>query len=169
MKKVTREEVAGFLIKDKFFSKGNWRLKAKQIVIGIISWIAVFIPFIWIYDTLNFSILDKWLFLDELPKERIAISFLIFFLILALSLILGFFAGMTLWNNHNYKKMLKSKSMYDEERLEKRKNAMEQEFDARFGPKEERESICFYVVSEEQNLDTNLFKEVYARNEVKIK
>ncbi len=49
MKKVTREEVASILVKDKYFSKGNYWLKIWQTLVALLGWMIVVLPFIWVF------------------------------------------------------------------------------------------------------------------------
>ncbi|RBT36881.1 hypothetical protein EA73_00429 [Enterococcus faecium] len=53
MKKVTREEVASILVKDKYFSKGNYWLKIWQTLVALLGWMIVVLPFIWVFFPLT--------------------------------------------------------------------------------------------------------------------
>ncbi len=53
MKKVTREEVASILVKDKYFSKGNYWLKIWQTLVALLGWMIVVLPFIWVFFPIN--------------------------------------------------------------------------------------------------------------------
>ncbi len=53
MKKVTREEVASILVKDKYFSKGNYWLKIWQTLVALFGWMIVVLPFIWVFFPLT--------------------------------------------------------------------------------------------------------------------
>ena len=48
--KVTREEVASILVKDKYFSKGNYWLKIWQTLVALLGWMIVVLPFIWVFS-----------------------------------------------------------------------------------------------------------------------
>ncbi|EQA5451487.1 hypothetical protein ACX35X_001700 [Enterococcus hirae] len=63
--RIKREEVATLLIKDKFFAKGNRRLKIKQWIVAILGWCGVIFPFIWVnYFVSGFN-----------ERERITMAF----------------------------------------------------------------------------------------------
>lgn len=163
-KKVKREDVASLLIKDKYFSKGNNWLKVKQTIIAIIGWGAVIFPFIWVGLSINTSVEGEGLRIHYFPEERQIFYFLLILLSIAFVVFIVLFLLMTRWNNRRYKKMLRSEPMYDEQKLEKRRGILEKEYTQRFGSKEERETVCYYVVSEEQNLDKYLIKDLYEKD-----
>ena len=102
------------------------------------------------------------------PEERKTFSFLLLFLAVAFLGFVLLFLFMTRWNNRRYQTMLRSEKMYDEEKLEKRRDILETEFSMRFGPKEEREAVCYYVVSEEQNLEKDLIENLYKNEGVEL-
>ncbi|MDT2836516.1 hypothetical protein P7H50_06400 [Enterococcus durans] len=165
-KKVKREDVANLLIKDKYFSKGNNWLKLKQTIIAIIGWGAVVFPFIWVGLSINTSIKGEGLRIHYFSEERQTFYFLLLLLSIVFVVFIVVFLLMTRWNNRRYKKMLRSEKMYDEQKLEKRQGVLEKEYTQRFGPKEEREAVCYYVVSEEQNLEKDLIKNLYEKEGV---
>ncbi|EME3190060.1 hypothetical protein VSW15_002275, partial [Enterococcus faecium] len=70
MKKVTREEVASILVKDKYFSKGNYWLKIWQTLVALLGWMIVVLPFIWVI----------WVFFPLTRPERAKDFFLYAFL-----------------------------------------------------------------------------------------
>lgn len=47
---------------------------------------------------------------------------------------------------------------YEDEKLKKRQELLEEVYTERFGTKEERETVRFYSVSEEKNLDTTFIQ-----------
>lgn len=53
MKKVTREEVASILVKDNYFSKGNYWLKIWQTLVALFGWMIVVLPFIWVFFSID--------------------------------------------------------------------------------------------------------------------
>ncbi|MFS0926986.1 hypothetical protein ACFC37_05680 [Enterococcus durans] len=168
-KRVKREDVASLLIKDKYFAKGNGWLKIKQTVIVIIGWSAVVVPFIWVGLSINASAMGEGFRFHYFPEESRTAYFLFFLLAMVFMVFIIVFLLMTRWNNRRYKKMLRSEKMYDEQKLEKRKEILEKEYAQRFGSKEEREAVCYYVVSEEQNFEKDLISNLYEKEGVGLK
>lgn len=166
--RIKREEVASILIRDKFFSKGNRGLKVKQWMVAILGWCGVFLPFIWVAISIHASTRGKGFRWHSFPEERKTFHFLLLFLAMMFIGFVILFLLMTRWNNKRYKKMLRSEIMYDEKKLEKRREILETEFSLRFGPKEEREAVCYYVVSEEQNLEKDLIANLYKKEGVEL-
>ncbi|MGX7173227.1 hypothetical protein [Enterococcus ratti] len=167
-KQVKREEVANLLIKDKFFSKENYWLKVKQWLIAIIGWCGVIFPFVWVEKSFHASMEGKGFQWHSFPEARRTFYFLLFFLAVAFIVFVLLFLLMTRWNNRRYKETLISEKMYDEQKLEKRREILEVEFTRRFGSKEERETICYYVVSKEQNFEKDLIENLYKQEGVEI-
>ncbi|ELB12259.1 hypothetical protein OIM_03932 [Enterococcus faecium EnGen0032] len=58
---------------------------------------------------------------------------------------------------------------YEDEKLKKRQELLEEVYTERFGTKEERETVRFYSVSEEKNLDTTFIADLYKENGVELK
>ena len=53
--------------------------------------------------------------------------------------------------------------------MKKRHAFLEEVYTERFGTKEERETVRFYSVSEEKNLDTTFIADLYKENGVELK
>ena len=169
MKKyISRKEVAELLVSDGYYAKGHWLLKVWQTFVGIIGWAAVTIPFIWIFSPIFFKGTAQKYSLFSYPEEIETLLFLLVFLIIAFFVILVLYVSLTLWNNYRFKHFLQKKKLYDEERLERRRQLLDEEFTERFGPKEERETICFYSVKEEQNLDNDFVTKLYKERDVEL-
>lgn len=160
-KKFTREEVNDLLISDKFFSKGNWWLTVRQSLIIAVSWVGVLLPIVWLFfpfffpkiaPSLGFLIYKEGLLTFKFVQMFLFISFVLFVLI---------FIGLTLYNNYRFKHIYRHKVMYNEERLEKRKAALDSFYTERFGEKEFRETVQYYSVSAEKNIETDEIKKLY--------
>ena len=76
---------------------------------------------------------------------------------------------LTRWNNRNLYKKVNKSFEYEDEELEKRQELLEEMYTERFGTKEERETVRFYSVSEEKNLDTTFIADLYKENGVELK
>lgn len=76
---------------------------------------------------------------------------------------------LTRWNNRNLYKKVNKSFEYEDEKLKKRQELLEEVYTERFGTKEERETVRFYSVSEEKNLDTTFIADLYKENGVELK
>ncbi|EQB4880018.1 TPA: hypothetical protein QFD63_002525 [Enterococcus faecium] len=172
MKKVKREEVASILVKDKYFSKGNYWLKIWQTLVALLGWMIVVLPFIWViwvFFPLTRPERAKDFFLYAFLSEKKMLYFLIgFFVLIFFSFLITLFV-LTRWNNRNLHKKVNESFEYEDEELEKRQELLEEMYTERFGTKEERETVRFYSVSAEQNLDTTFIADLYKENGVELK
>ncbi|MCV3161099.1 hypothetical protein OHD86_01980 [Enterococcus faecium] len=172
MKKVKREEVASILVKDKYFSKGNYWLKIWQTLVALLGWMIVVLPFIWViwvFFPLTRPERAKDFFLYAFLSEKKMLYFLIgFFVLIFFSFLITSFV-LTRWNNRNLHKKVNESFEYEDEELEKRQELLEEMYTERFGTKEERETVRFYSVSAEQNLDTTFITDLYKENGVELK
>ena len=157
MKKVTREEVASILVKDKYFSKGNYWLKIWQTLVALLGWMIVVLPFIWVFFPLTRPERAKDFYLYAFLLEKKMLYFLIISFVL------------TRWSNRNLYRKVNKSFEYEDEELKKRQELLEEMYTERFGTKEERETVRFYSVSEEKNLDTTLIADLYKENGVELK
>ncbi|MDF3824936.1 hypothetical protein NW162_06860 [Enterococcus faecium] len=169
MKKVTREEVASILVKDKYFSKGNYWLKIWQTLVALLGWMIVVLPFIWVFFPLTRPERAKDFSLYAFLSEKKILYFLIgFFVLIFFSFLITSFV-LTRWNNRNLYKKVNKSFEYEDEKLKKRQELLEEVYTERFGTKEERETVRFYSVSEEKNLDTTFIADLYKENGVELK
>lgn len=172
MKKVKREEVASILVKDKYFSKGNYWLKIWQTLVALLGWMIVVLPFIWViwvFFPLTRPERAKDFFLYAFLSEKKMLYFLIgFFVLIFFSFVITLFV-LTRWNNRNLHKKVNESFEYEDEELEKRQELLEEMYTERFGTKEERETVRFYSVSAEQNLDTTFIADLYKENGMELK
>ncbi|MGM0238798.1 cell division protein [Enterococcus sp. AZ103] len=166
MKKNTREDVASFLVKDKFFEKGHLGLKIFQTVIGSIGWLGVFLPFVWIFTPILFPKLNISQYFHSYSEEIRSLMFLVLFLAVAFVIILITYVALTLWNNHRFGGLLRKENTFDEERLNKRRNLLNNCYTDRFGDKDFRHTVKYYAVKEEQNLDTHFISDLFKENGV---
>ena len=91
-----------------------------------------------------------------------------FFVLIFFSFLITSFV-LTRWNNRNLYKKVNKSFEYEDEELEKRQELLEEMYTERFGTKEERETVRFYSVSAEQNLDTTFIADLYKENGVEQK
>lgn len=77
--RIKREEVATLLIKDKFFAKGNRRLKIKQWIVAILGWCGVIFPFVWVTISFRASMKGRGLQWHSFRKNEKRFLFCCYF------------------------------------------------------------------------------------------
>lgn len=168
MNKTTREEIKGKLVADKFFAKSNWGLKIRQILLTLLAWCGLFIPFVWFFMPSIFKNdnvgRDFYISAKEILRlENLGLFFLVtFFVIAIISVILTF------RNNYRFRNTLRKEKQYDETLLEKRKEALEAFYTERFGSKEERENSGYYSVPAEKNINDDEIVKLFQDKEVPL-
>lgn len=168
MKKISREEVSSSLIKDKYFESGNIGLKFFQTTIGIIGWIGVIFPFVWVFSPLVFPKSNISYYFHSYSEEIRSLWFLVIFLASAFVIILITYTTLTFWNNYRFKNLLRKKKTFNEGRLDKRKVLLNNTYTERFGDEDFRYSIKYYAVNEDQNMDTHFISDLYKKNGVEL-
>ncbi|WP_241153409.1 hypothetical protein [Enterococcus mediterraneensis] len=88
MNKTTREEIKEKLVADKFFAKSNWGLKIRQILLTLLAWCGLLVPFVWFLLPSIFKNDDiGWDFYvsaqEILRLENLGLFFLIAFFVIA--------------------------------------------------------------------------------------
>lgn len=165
---VTRQEVSKRLVNDQYFEPGHWVLTIWQSVLTALAWLVVILPFVWL--AIPFF-MPKWavrLKFRTYFEEMMTFKFLRLFLLIAVVLVIVFSIILTIRNNHCFKHLISKEVLHDEEQLAVRRQALETFYDERFGSKEFRESVRFYSVKEEQNLETDTIKNLYKEHEVSL-
>ena len=145
--KVSRKKMDEILVSDKFFNRGSVMLKVRQGILTIVGWTMVVSTFC-------------WLLIPGIFYEKTLKFFLLFFTIVILVITISFLL-LTIWNNHRYKNILKKKIVINKNRIEKNNEALEQYYDHRFGKKDFRKNVRFYIVPAEKNIANNDITEIY--------
>ncbi|MGM0215748.1 cell division protein [Enterococcus sp. AZ109] len=167
-KTIGRDEVTKILVSDRYYEKGNLLLKLVQTVVGIIGWLLVILPFVWVLAPFDFKEIAFKHHLFPYAEEVQTLIFLVIFLAISFVAILILYILLTMRNNYRFGDLLQNQEMHNVERLEKRKKLLETDFAQRFGKQEERELICYYVVKEEQNLATHYARDLYKEGGVDL-
>lgn len=154
------------LVSDPYYEKGHLGIKIFQTIVAIIGWVLVVLPFIWVLSPIFLGNIAKRFNLFTYVEELQTLKFLLIFLTIAFFSILILFVSLTIWNNYRFGHLLQKKAMYNTERVEKRRQLLDTDFEKRFGPRAEREAVCYYLVKEEQNLDTHYIRELYKKGDV---
>lgn len=167
-KRVTRKEISAELVEDAFFEKGHLGVTIKQSLLTIVFWGTVILPFIWLLFPLVKPHLAAQVHFRMYLEEFLTFRFLTLFLPISFILLAIFFVCLTIRNNHNFENKLYKEILHDEERADKRTALMENLYTERFGSKETRESLRFYSVPEELNLETDTIRELYKQEGVAL-
>lgn len=166
---VTREEVMENLMTDSFFDKKHFGLFLRQSIITTLSWIGVVTPFVWLAIPFLFPNFARKVHFRIYLEGLFTFDFLGIFLIVSFLIIVMLYAALTVVNNRRFKKSLKMEILHNTEEVRTRKALIEEFYTERFGPKNYRESVRYYSVMEQQNLDTGtiqkLFKEQGEEND----
>lgn len=165
---MTREEVRQQFLSDDYFSKGSWWLKIRQSLIAILAWLLVILPFVWLTLPFLQKKLAEALHFRTYAEELTMFHFLLVFLGCSLLVIVVASIILTLQNNRRFRLLLQKEKMYDEERLQKRREIVTGFYHERFGDQAFRTEVRFYSVKEEQNLATDTIKELYQKEGVDL-
>lgn len=168
MKKITRDEVSQTLVSDKYFEKGQFFTKITQSLLTFFAWIGVIIPFIWLSIPTFFEMVAQRYHFITYSEEVHTLRLLILFLGGYFLLTLFFFACLTANNNHQFSSTYQEKILHDRGKEEQRKSILEDFYNERFGSAEQRTTTKFYVVHEEENIDTDTVKGLYKEKGVTI-
>jgi len=103
---VTREEVSQKLVTDAYFESKHSPLRFRQTMGVIITWILVFVPFIWLSIPFFFPMTADWLDFRVYFEERLALLYLVIFLVSAFLFLSVLFVLMTRRNNRRFKQQL---------------------------------------------------------------
>lgn len=166
--KKTREDVANLLVSDKFFDGKHPLLTIRQSLLALLGWCGVLLQFVWILFPSLFPKTAAHFNFRTYAEGYVTFDLLKIFLGVAFLIILVVYLILTIKNNRHFKSTLRNTTMYDEEKLAGRKQALDEFYTERFGTKEFRESVQFYSVTEEQNLETDDIKNLYEEKGVKL-
>jgi len=105
-KRVIREEVSQKLVTDAYVESKHSPLRFRQTMGVIITWILVFVPFIWLSIPFFFPMTADWLDFRVYFEERLALLYLVIFLVSAFLFLSVLFVLMTRRNNRRSKQQL---------------------------------------------------------------
>ncbi|MFC4652959.1 hypothetical protein ACFO26_08565 [Lactococcus nasutitermitis] len=146
---------------DEFFELGHHKLKAVQIISTLFMWLILLAPLLVLLNSLGkkkiWSIIYQWhthatTIFTHFLENFIGVTFIVIALICLLLL---------LRNNHLEQKVYATKKTYDEEKLEKREEILEELYQERFGEEKFRATSSYYVVASEQNLPDTLVQDIF--------
>lgn len=101
-----REEVSQKLVTDAYVESKHSPLRFRQTMGVIITWILVFVPFIWLSIPFFFPMTADWLDFRVYFEERLALLYLVIFLVSAFLFLSVLFVLMTRRNNRRFKQQL---------------------------------------------------------------
>ncbi|MFZ8765732.1 cell division protein [Enterococcus asini] len=160
---MTREEVRQQFLSDDYFSKDSWWLKIRQSLIAILAWFLVILPFIWLTLPFLQKKVAEVIYFRTYTEELTMFHFLLIFLGCSFLVIVVASIILTWQNNRRFRQLLQKEKVYNEERLEKRREIVMGFYQERFGEQAFRTKVRFYSVKEEQNLATDTIKELYQK------
>lgn len=166
--KISRDEVKKLLVSDAYFEKKHYSLKFFQTIVAILGWICVVVPFLWVFLPFIYPEFARENHFLVYKEEIQTLKFLFFFFCIMFVAIAILYVILTYWNNYRFKHLLQKEVQYNEERLDIRRQLLEDDYEVRFGPEEFRKTVCFYSVKGEQNLDTDFVRELYKKGGVKL-
>ncbi|MFB9770382.1 hypothetical protein [Lactiplantibacillus modestisalitolerans] len=146
---------------DHYFERGHWLLKIWQTIVGLIGWLAVFIPIIatglsfWSqYDS---RVPRLWSYREGVFEIKfIGIILLFCFVFAAL-----FTLTMTIIQNRKRDRLVEQWPTYNPITQKRRQQLLAQFMTTRFGTPEFRQNVRTYHVKPEQNLDTDAIRKLY--------
>lgn len=156
------------MVKDKYFSKGNYWLKIWQTLVALLGWMIVVLPFIWVFFPLTRPERAKDFSLYAFLSEKKMLYFLIgFFVLIFFSFLITSFV-LTRWNNRNLYKKVNKSFEYEDEKLKKDKNYLKKCIRNVLEQKK-REKRSVFILSPKKNLDTTFIADLYKENGVELK
>lgn len=161
--RTSREEVKERLVTDAYFRKGCSALKIRQTLLTVFIWLLVLVPFIWLMVPLILPGIARRLSLRIYFEEIMMLEYLALFLGSAFLFLTLLFVALTLRNNRRFKYLLQKRTIHDEEGLQYRKELIELFYEQRFGSKEDRQSLKYYVVSPDKNIAETEIQELFRR------
>lgn len=164
-RRLSRADAEKILINDPYFSKGHFRQRIFQTFVAFLGWCGLILPFLWLLFPLVFPERADLRHFVIYEEEKTTLLFLLIFLSISFVFLLIFYITLTFWNNHRFKNHLQKKEQYDVEQVKHRRDLLEKAYEERFGSKEFRENVCYYVVSKEQNLETDFIQKLYQKGE----
>ncbi len=163
-----KDKIMEKYVHDAYFEKGHIWLKIWQTLLTIVGWLFVIVPIYW---TLSATVFVKKGFMKQIWSYQegkdlfysFGRFFIIAFIVLAIITIL-----FTLHNNYYTKHHVKKHTIYDEDRMLARRNAIKGFYTKEFGdPETRRNETRFYSVNPQQNLDVDTIDNIYKEFEDK--
>jgi len=151
---------------DAYFESGHWGIKIWQTLVGLVGWLAVFIPLIMtilsVWASYDSRIHSFWYYQEGLFEFKfIGILLLFFFALAAL-----FAVSMTIIQNRKRDRVVEQWPTFNPISQKKRQQLLDQFMDDRFGDAEFRENARYYHVKPEQNLDTEQIQQLYREHDL---
>lgn len=156
-------------VQDRFFEKGNWWLKIRQILLNLVFLAILVIPIIILFNSiLEGKISENFYFWSHQDGFDLA-DYLKSFILIAFIFVLVASLAFVFRNNHLEQKVYPKRKTYDEKKLEARKIILNEMYTERFGEQKFRESTRYYVVEGKQNLPDRMVDDLFKEGKVEIK
>lgn len=148
---------------DAYFKRGWSALKVGQTLVAILAWLVLLFPFIWVGLSLYFKMLPpEMLYMETSLIRFLSLFFFSVILLLTLSYII-----LTKLNNRDFRRIYERKNAFNEAEVERKKRLLKSYYDQKFGDRETRYKVRYYLVKEEQNIATDEIKKLYQNDEDK--
>ena len=148
-------------IHDKFYEKGNIGLKVQQLLAIIALWLIMLFPVVVVINSLGEEPIWPFIYHFNYAEGLTFFHFILITVMIGLVVMVIFSVVFLTRNNHYEQKIFFEKKMYDEERMDKRTAVLEEIYEERFGSREYREGLNYFVVSPEQNFPDNYIEETF--------
>ncbi|GAB2026567.1 hypothetical protein [Lactovum odontotermitis] len=156
-------------VQDKFFEKGNLKLKITEILLNLLFLAVLIIPIFLLFNSLADGSIWRdvyfWTYQDGFELS----DYLESAIVLAVVVILVCSLGLLYRNNYREQKVYPHKKTYDVKKLEARKKILNDMQTKRFGEEKFRETARYYVVEPEQNLPDHMISDLFKKAGVEIK
>lgn len=152
------------LYTDKYFESGHWFLKIWQTLVAIIGWLAVIIPIVITVTSFWASFDDRVPHIWSYHEGIFEIKFIGIILLFSWVMTTIFSVSMTIIQNRKRDRVVEQWPTFNPINQKKRKQAIDEFIDQRFGDQEFRENVKTYDVQPEQNLETHQIQKLYAHD-----
>jgi hypothetical protein len=156
-------------VQDKFFQKGNWWLKIRQVGVNLLFLAVLVLPILILFNSVSsrriWTMLYHWTWRDGFQLTNYLESSILLAIVIVLVCSLGFLFR----NNYRERHVYPKRKTYDEEKLKIRKAILNEMYTERFGDSAFRESTKYYAVDGEQNLEDHLVEALFKKGGVEIR
>lgn len=154
-------------IKDDYFAKGHGVTKIIQTILSLIMWGGLFVPIVITFNSTVFSNLKNLIYRWKYPEGFLMFHYLTYELMLFLLVLCVIGVLLTLRNNHRIKHYYKRKITYNEQLVEKKEKLLQDFYQNNFDGREYRETISYFSVLSEKNIDDNAIADIFNQLEKK--
>lgn len=167
-RKVMREGISSHFVKNTLFEEGNLFLKIRHLLGGVLTWLAVLLPLVWLALPIMSETLIVRLHFQTDSEELQLLTSLVILLTLSFALMAVLYRCLALLNKRCRNDALRNEKTCNAEKSEHKRVIYEDVFQKSFGEKEYPERVRHYFVAEKQNLEKEFIKENYKRRDMSL-